>query len=120
MAWVYVGTTLLLTVYGQLVVKWQVLRKGSLPTTLSGKFDFFASLLLNPWVLSALFTGFVAVLCWMAALTHLELSRAYPFAALSFVLVLILSGVLFGETITLAKAVGIVVVIAGLIVGVTL
>jgi multidrug transporter EmrE-like cation transporter len=120
MAWVYVGVSLILTVYGQLVVKWQVLREGRLPATLNGKIGFFASLLLNPWVLSAMLTTFIAALCWMAAMTHLELSKAYPFAALSFLLVLILSGVFFGEPVTPAKAIGMVLVIAGLIVGVSL
>jgi len=119
MAWVYVGISLVLTVYGQLVIKWQVLRRGHLPPTPSGKVDFFAGLLLNPWVVSAMLTTFVAALCWMAAMTHLELSKAYPFAALSFILVLILSGVFFGEAVTPAKSIGVVLVFAGLIVSVS-
>jgi multidrug transporter EmrE-like cation transporter len=119
-AWVYVGVSLILTVYGQLVVKWQVLRRGHLPSTLNGKVEFFTDLLLNPWVLTAMLATFLAALCWMAAMTHLELSKAYPFAALSFSAVLILSSVFFGETITPAKTVGLALVIAGLIVGVSL
>ena len=120
MAWVYVGASLILTVYGQLIVKWQVLRRGHLPHTIAGKVDYFTGLLLNPWVLSAMLTTFVAALCWMAAMTHLELSKAYPFAALSFILVLVLSGVFFGEAVTPAKTIGVGLVVVGLIVGVSL
>lgn len=120
MAWVYVGASLVLTVYGQLVVKWQVLRRGHLPNTLGGKVDFFTGLLLNPWVLSVMLSTFIAALCWMAAMTHLELSKAYPFAAVSFILVLILSGVFFGEAVTPAKTIGVALVVTGLIVGVVL
>jgi hypothetical protein len=52
MAWIYVATTIILTVYGQPVVKWQVLRHGALPASLRGKGEFFVHLLVNPWVIS--------------------------------------------------------------------
>jgi multidrug transporter EmrE-like cation transporter len=120
MAWVYVATTILLTIYGQIIIKWQVIQRGSLPPGIHAKTAFFVSLLLNPWVLSALFGGFVAALAWMAALSKLELSRAYPFTALSFVSVLLLSAMFFGESITYAKIAGVALVIAGLAVGVGL
>jgi multidrug transporter EmrE-like cation transporter len=119
-AWIYVATTLLLTIYGQIVLKWQVLRRGTLPASVGGKVSFFTNLVLDPWVLSALLGGFVAVLTWTAALSKLELSRAYPFTAVSFIMVLVLSGILFGEPITFAKILGVGLVIAGLVVGVTL
>jgi multidrug transporter EmrE-like cation transporter len=120
MAWVYVAVTVLLTIYGQLVLKWQILRHGHVPAGVYSKTEYLASLLLNPWVLSALLGGFVAALAWMVALSKLELSRAYPFTALSFVTVLVLSAILFGESITLAKVAGVMLVIAGLVVGATL
>lgn len=120
MAWVYVATTILLTIYGQIILKWQLLRRGALPVSVGGKLNFFTHLVLDPWVLSALLGGFVAVLTWTAALSKLELSRAYPFTALSFMMVLVLSGILFGEPITAAKVLGVGLVIAGLVVGATL
>jgi multidrug transporter EmrE-like cation transporter len=120
MAWIYVAITIVLTVYGQIVVKWQVLKRGHLPATLHGKVDFFTHLVLHPWVISALAGAFVAALSWMAAMSKLELSRAYPFVALSFVAVLLLSGVFFDETITTAKVAGVALVVAGLAVGASL
>lgn len=118
MAWVCVGISVVLTAYGQLVVKWRVQQRGHLPAALAGKAHFFTSLLLDPWVLSAMATTFVAALCWMAALSRLELSRAYPFSTLSFVSVLLFSGMFLGESITLVKVAGISLVIVGLIIGV--
>jgi multidrug transporter EmrE-like cation transporter len=120
MAWIYVATTIALTVYGQIVIKWQVSQRGDLPATLQGKVAFFVSLLLDPWVLSALLGAFVAALSWMAAISQLELSRAYPFVGLSFVLVLVLSAICFGETLTPAKIAGVLLVIAGISVGASL
>jgi multidrug transporter EmrE-like cation transporter len=117
MRWIYVTATILLTVYGQLIVKWQVGEAGAFPETWSGKLSFLARLLINPWVISVLVGAFVAALSWMAAMTQLDLSRAYPFVGLSFVLVLVLSAVFFGEAITVPKALGVGLIVAGLVVG---
>jgi multidrug transporter EmrE-like cation transporter len=117
MRWVYVAATILLTVYGQLIVKWQVGEAGAFPAGLNDKLTYLGHLVVNPWVISVLVAAFVAALSWMAAMTQLELSRAYPFVGLSFVLILLLSGVFFGEAITLQKALGVALIVAGLIVG---
>jgi multidrug transporter EmrE-like cation transporter len=106
--------SILFTVYGQLVVKWQVGKAGSLPETLSDRVLFLARLVMNPWVLSAMAAGFGALLCWLAAMTKFELSYAYPFMSLAFVLVLILSVFFFGEGLTAPKVLGVLVVIVGI------
>jgi uncharacterized membrane protein len=72
---------------------------------------------LNPWVLSGFLAAFAASLAWMAAMTKLELSHAYPFMSLNFVFVIILSSLLFQETITLPKIVGLGLIILGIVVG---
>jgi drug/metabolite transporter (DMT)-like permease len=116
-AWIYVAVTLGLTVYGQLTVKWRVLQHGRIPEGLNGRATYLANLLIDPWVLSALLAAFIAALAWMAALSRLEISRAYPFMGLSFVVVLLMSGVFFGETITTAKIAGVLLVVTGIAVG---
>ena len=117
MSYIYVFFTIILTVYGQLVIKWQVVNAGSFPDDLVAKLLFLMRLFLSPWVLSAFFAAFLASLTWMAAMTKLELSHAYPFVALSFVLVMVLSGVFFDEAITSLKIVGLSLVVLGIIVG---
>ena len=112
----YVLGSVIFTVYGQLIVKWQVAKAGVLPASWSAKIPFMFQLVLNPWIITAMAAGFGALLCWLAALTKFELSYAYPFLSLGFVLVLILSGVLFHETITLPKVLGVALVMAGIIV----
>lgn len=113
----YVLGTVLFTVYGQIVVKWQVAKAGALPATLSEKVSFLFGLILNPWIMSGILAGFFALVCWLAAMTKFELSYAYPFMSLAFVFVLILSAVLFHEPLTVAKILGVLLIIAGIIVG---
>lgn len=114
----YVLLTVALTVYSQIVNKWQVTAAGALPDDVTGKLAFLFRLLLNPWVLSTFVGAFLAGLAWLAAMTKLPLSYAYPvFASLTFVLVIGLSTILFKETITPPKAIGIGLIIAGIVIG---
>lgn len=117
MSYLYILLTIALTVYGQLAIKWQVLKAGALPEPLPEKISFLLHLLLNPWIVSALAAAFLASFFWMAAMTKLQLSHAYPFMGLTFVLVLLASGFFFHEPITPLKIVGIALIILGLVVG---
>jgi len=117
MSYVYVFLTIFLTVYGQIVIKWQVVEAGAFPTDPEGKLLFLAKLLLNPWVISALAAALLAAVSWMAAMTKLDLSHAYPFMSLAFVLVLVFSALIFHEPVTLPKIAGLVLISAGIIVG---
>ncbi len=116
MSYVYVLLTILLTVYAQIVIKWQVLKAGALPELMGDKIAFLFQLLLNFWVISAFAAAFLASLTWMAAMTKLQLSHAYPFMGLTFVLVLLASGYFFNEPVTVLKVAGLALVVLGLVV----
>ncbi len=117
MSYVYIFFTILLTVYGQIVIKWQVRNAGMFPEATADKIWFLLKLLVNPWVASALLAALLASVAWMAAMTRLDLSQGYPFMSLAFVLVLILSGLVFNEPITTLKVVGIILIVLGIVVG---
>ena len=115
MGYLYVASCILFTVYGQLVLKWQVNQAGQLPPELGGKLVFLFSLFLNPWILSGFLSAFLAALSWMAAMTSLDLSRTYPFMGLAFVFVMVFAVILLHEPLTAAKVFGTLLVVAGLI-----
>lgn len=115
-AWLMVLGTILLTTYGQLILKWQVSLRMPAPFKWAEGWPPLLLLLLRPWVISAFLAAFGASLCWMLAISRLELSRAYPFMALNFLLVCLLAVPLFGETLTSAKVLGLCFIIVGLII----
>ena len=115
MGYVYIALTVVFTVYGQLVIKWQMTGQ-ELPPGLVDKVVFILKQYLNPWVLSGLGSAFVASMAWIAAMTQFELSFAYPFMSTAFVLVMILSMVLFGEALNAFKLAGTLLIIAGMFV----
>jgi len=117
MSYLYVFTTILLTVYGQIVIKWQVGLAGAFPVDGAGRLLFLAKLLVNPWIVSALAAALAAAVAWMAAMTKLDLSHAYPFMSLAFVLVMFGSAWFFHEPVTLPKLAGLVLICAGIVIG---
>lgn len=117
MGYLYIFGTILFTVYGQIIIKWRVSNAGAFPEDVAGKMWFLLRLAVNPWVVSSLCCAFLAFLCWMAAMTKFDLSYAYPFMSLSFVLVLALSALFFHEPVTIAKALGVIFIMVGIIIG---
>ena len=107
---------ILLAVYSQLVVKWQVSLAGPLPQGTINLFHYFVSLMLNPWIVSAVSATFFAGLLWMAALTKFELSYAYPYMSIIFVLTMLASSLLFSEPLTSSKVLGTVLITIGIVV----
>jgi multidrug transporter EmrE-like cation transporter len=116
-AYAFVAVTVGLTVYGQLVIKWQARDAGPFPDGWGERVSYLGHFLANPWVISSLLGAVIAAFAWIAALSRLDLSVAYPFVAGSFALVLVLSAVIFDERMTTAKIVGAVLIVIGLIVG---
>lgn len=112
----YIFGSVIFTVYGQLILKWRIMQYGSFPIETTEKIKFLSLLFLDPIILSGFFAAFLASLSWMAAMTKFELSYAYPFMSLNFVLVLLLSTNLLGEPITFYKITGVALIILGTLV----
>jgi drug/metabolite transporter (DMT)-like permease len=66
------------------------------------------------WAAVALYAG--ATLLWVRILTSVPLSRAYPFAALAFVLVPAAGYLFFQEQITIRYAVGVTFIVIGVVI----
>lgn len=112
----YIVLTLLFTVYGQLVLKWQMGQAGTMPEGGTDKILFLLQQFFNPWVISGLFAAFLASLAWMAAMTRFELNYAYPFMSLAFVIVMLFSVIFLNEPLTSQDIFGTLMVVAGLVV----
>jgi len=114
MGYFYIFITIALTVYGQIIIKWIMSNAGELPLEFSDKIWFLVKLLFNPWIMSAFFGAFLAALAWMAAMTKFDISHAYPFMSLAFILVLVFSGLFFNEPITGMKILGLIFIVIGI------
>jgi drug/metabolite transporter (DMT)-like permease len=116
MGYVYILLTVAFTVYGQLAIKSQVTRAGAMPDAAGAKLLFLLRLMPNPWVLSGFAAALIAAIAWMAALTKFDLSFAYPFQSLSFIIVMFASALILREPLTVWKLAGMALIVLGIIV----
>ncbi|GHA85370.1 transporter [Algimonas arctica] len=117
MGYFYIAGCIAFTVYGQIVLKWRMNQNLDMPDSTFGKIIRLVTLILtDPWIFSGLTAAFVASLFWMMAMTKFQISYAYPFMSSAFVLVLLISVPLFGETLNAAKLGGTALIILGIIV----
>lgn len=110
----FLALTVLFTVVGQLLVKRGMLQVGVGPERVAALPAFVLRAFSNPSVVLGLGCAVVASACWTVAIARAELNVAYPFLGLGIVLVLALSGALFGEVVPIQRWIGVLVVCVGL------
>lgn len=78
--------------------------------------QLFTGVIKSPMVLTGLFLYFISAAIWIVVLSTVELSFAYPFIGLTYVLVLVLSKVILKEDISLIRWAGAAIITIGVIV----
>ncbi len=113
----YIFGTVFFTVYGQLILKWRIVKYGQLPELLADKIVFLLKAVFDPFIFSGLFAAFIASLFWMAAMTKFDVSFAYPLitAGLTFTTVFF-AIVILNEPVSLNKVFGLVLIISGVLI----
>ena len=114
--YVLLTATIVLSVYSQLMIKWRMSSRFCdihLPEGLWDKFLLLLIIIFDPGVFSGLVATFLSGLFWMATMSKLDISFAYPFTSLGFVLVLLFSAFLFGESMNMYKIVGVLFIMLG-------
>ena len=71
--------------------------------------------LLTPGVLFGLACYAIGTLLWLTALGRVELSQAYPFVGIGFVLTTLAGWWLFGDLVSMQRLAGIALVVAGIV-----
>ena len=118
MRYIYIFATLFFTVYGQMILKWRIMMLNwSMPS--SGIWDMIVSyvkFLFDPLIFSGFLSAFIASVCWSMAMTKFQITEAYPFMILAPAIVFLLGIWLLGETFTIGKVIGLILIMIGLIV----
>ena len=112
----FIALCILFTVSSQLIMRWRVGLAGPLPEATEARMRFVLDLLLTPWIWLAVICTFLAGVSWMLALTRFELSYAFPFTGISFLIMLLAGALLFQEHVSLARVAGTLLVMLGLII----
>jgi uncharacterized membrane protein len=111
--YIFIAATIGFTVYGQMILKWRLDNVGSLPEQLGEKMRALFFLVFDPAIFSGFVAAFLASLAWMAAISRFDLSHAYPFMSINFIIVLLISGWLFSEPMSIQKFLGVFLIAIG-------
>lgn len=104
---------LALSVYSQLIMKSRALVHSTGAHSSADYLEYLIGMATDWRVLSAASATFAAGVCWLLALQRLELGYAFPFMALSFVLIPVSSNLFLGEPLPMVQLFGIGLVVAG-------
>lgn len=70
----------------------------------------------QPYIVIGIFLFVMSMVVWLAVLSKMELSRAYPMVSLSYAIVTILAALFLRERVGPVRIVGIVMVLVGVMV----
>jgi multidrug transporter EmrE-like cation transporter len=67
----------------------------------------------QPWIIVGLVCYFVSAGLWIVALTRVDVTVAYPMLSMGYVIAAVLAWQFFGEQLTLARVLGIGIILLG-------
>lgn len=115
LAIVYILISVIAGAIGQILLKKGMGSMGPLTLTVSQLGSTLWRMGTNPYVITGLAIYMGGVVFWLTALSRVDLSYAYPFASLGYVVMLIASWLLFNENITPLRLLGTMVVCLGVL-----
>lgn len=73
------------------------------------------ALAINPFLLLGMSCYAISIAVWIAVLARVEVSVAYPFLSIGYVIVVLAGFAFLGENVTLLRVVGVALICAGLV-----
>jgi drug/metabolite transporter (DMT)-like permease len=110
---VYILVSVIGGAVGQLLLKHGMNSMGPLTLSISQLFSILFKLGTNIFVIVGLGIYVASTVFWLTALSRVELSFAYPFASLSYIIMVIASWQLFNENLTPLRLLGTLVIACG-------
>ena len=112
----YILISVLASATGQILLKKGMSSIGALTLTPNQLGGILWRIATSPYVVIGLAIYVCGTVFWLAALSRVDLSYAYPFASLSYVIMLAASWWLFNENITPTRLLGTLIVALGVFV----
>lgn len=113
--WVAFSLSSVCVVSGHLMIKAGLNALTSAGNASSGLLERVTHAVMQPEVLGGLLIYCFGTVCWMIAVSQKDISFLYPLSSVNYVLVVVASSVLFGEVISTTRALGVVLIVLGMI-----
>ena len=101
----YLLLYIVFSVASQLIIRWRVGGAGALAPG-ADRLQFVLHLLAMPWVWAAFLSTVLAGVMWMLTLGRLDLTYAFPFTGITFLVILFAGAFVFGEPVSAWRVIG--------------
>lgn len=108
-------TGVLLNAIAQMLLKKGMLSIGYFEFHFQNLFPVIKKVTINPYILSGLASYVVSVAVWLLVLARVEVSYAYPFLSVGYVVVTLMSYFIFQENLSWMRITGITIIVVGVL-----
>ena len=108
-------TGVLLNAFAQILLKKGMLGIGHFQIQIQNLFPIIQKVATNLYILLGLGSYVISVAVWLLVLSQVEVSYAYPFLSVGYVVVTLMGYFLFQESVSWMRVTGILIIIVGVI-----
>jgi len=105
----------LLNAFAQLLLKKGMLGIGYFEMQLGNLFPVIKKVAVNSYILLGLGSYVISVVIWLLVLARVEVSYAYPFLSVGYVVVTLIGYFIFQESLSWTRVAGVSIIIIGVI-----
>lgn len=105
----------LLNAFAQLLLKKGMLGIGYFEMQLQNLFPMLKNVAANSYILLGLSSYVISVAIWLVVLARVEVSYAYPFLSVGYVVVTLIGYFIFQESLSWIRVIGMSIIIVGVI-----
>jgi multidrug transporter EmrE-like cation transporter len=106
-------TSVALNAFAQVLLRKAMLRVGR--TNLEVSAEYVLLVALEPWLIAGMACYAISIIMWLFVLSKVEVSAAYPFLSVGYVIAAVVGFFFLGENVTPTRMLGIVLLCSGLI-----
>ncbi|MBT4109768.1 MAG: EamA family transporter [Pelagibacterales bacterium] len=112
---IFIISSVLLNAFAQILLKAGMKQFGNIDLK-NNIMNTCISIAFNPYIISGFIAYGVSILLWLWVLSKVDVSLAYPFQALGYIVVTILAWIIFQENISYIRIIALIFITIGLII----
>ena len=109
-------SSVFLNALAQILIRQGMLKLGSVSFNMEQIWNMALSVFTNMYLLSGMFSYGISIILWMIVLSKVNVSLAYPFLSVGYVVTAVLAYLIFKEPLTVQKIFGIAIICLGVVI----
>jgi spaO len=109
-------SSVFLNALAQIFIRQGMLKLGSVSFNMEQIWNMALSVFTNMYLLSGMFSYGISIVLWMIVLSKVNVSLAYPFLSVGYVVTAVLAYLIFKEPLTVQKILGIAIICLGVVI----